>query len=160
MAEADIIKPKPKTRRCSRCGRVRKADRFGPSAKDKRGLQKHCKECHRERMALRHQRLRVEDPDHEWRGVLRRKYGITVEQYHAMAEAQGQVCAICGGSVERRFHVDHCHASGVVRGLLCQFCNTGLGMFRDEPDRLRSAAEYLERHGTQAVFPALVNARG
>jgi hypothetical protein len=130
MADADSIKPRPRRRRCSRCGRSRLLDKFGPSAQDKRGLQKHCQDCHRERVAQRHQLLRTEDPDHEWRGVLRRKYGLTAEQYHAMAEAQGHVCAICHQPVRRRFHVDH------------------------------SAAKYLERHGTKAPILALVNTGG
>lgn len=76
----------------------------------------------------------------------RRKYGITGEQYASMVAAQSGLCAICGGSPGRYgLSVDHCHASGVVRGLLCVPCNTSLGKMKDSPARLRAAAEYLEQ---------------
>lgn len=80
---------------------------------------------------------------------LRKQYGITVEQYDAMLAAQGGGCAICGdppdgvGRAGVRLHVDHCHATNRVRGLLCNSCNNGLGRFRDRPELLRAAAAYL-----------------
>lgn len=81
----------------------------------------------------------------------RRAYGLLAGQYDAMVREQGGVCAICGkpptaeqGKTSRLF-VDHCHATGAVRGLLCQPCNTALGLFRDEPETLRAAIEYLAR---------------
>ncbi len=74
-------------------------------------------------------------------------FGLTLESWTAMLDAQGGVCAICGG-VERRGHalsVDHCHATNRVRGLLCGDCNRGLGMYRDRDDLLLRAAEYLRQ---------------
>lgn len=60
-----------------------------------------------------------------------------------MRDAQGGLCAIClTASAE---HVDHHHATGAVRGMLCFSCNAALGHFRDEPEVLRRAADYLER---------------
>ena len=63
-----------------------------------------------------------------------------------MVEA-GERCAICGetagGPAERKLAVDHCHASMLVRGVLCQPCNVGLGGFRDRPELLRAAIGYL-----------------
>ena len=82
---------------------------------------------------------------------LRRTYGITIADFEAMLAEQGGVCAICRRSetVEwcgkpRALNVDHCHVTGVVRGLLCNFCNHALGAFDDDPARLRLAADYLE----------------
>lgn len=76
-------------------------------------------------------------------------YGLTPEQYAEMLEEQGGVCAICGTDEwpgkGNRPHVDHDHSTGRVRGILCSHCNHGLGKFRDDPERLRAAAEYLER---------------
>ena len=75
---------------------------------------------------------------------LRRNYGIEVEEYDEMLEAQGGVCAICGGEAHREFFdVDHCHETGRVRGLLCASCNMGLGKFRDDPKILQNAIDYL-----------------
>ncbi len=79
-----------------------------------------------------------------------RRFGITADDYDRMLAAQGGGCAICGIKTvtqkgRKNFHVDHCHATGVVRGLLCHMCNVGLGAFKDEPARLRRAADYIER---------------
>lgn len=78
-------------------------------------------------------------------------YGLSQTEYEALLTAQGGKCAICGTSdwpgKDHRPHVDHCHETGRVRGLLCDFCNRGLGMFSDDPARLRAAAVYLESDG-------------
>jgi len=81
---------------------------------------------------------------------LKRKYGITLEQYEKLLADQGGVCAVCGGphvGVGGRYHVDHDHRTGVVRGLLCGTCNTGLGQFKDDPVVLEKAISYLKKHG-------------
>lgn len=59
-----------------------------------------------------------------------------------------EVCDICGCSpkVYKRHSIDHCHKSGKVRGLLCDFCNTAIGKFNDDPILMRKAIEYLEKH--------------
>lgn len=87
------------------------------------------------------------------RGVLRRHYGITHEQYDAMRMAQAGVCAICEQPETKvlrgkvlRLSVDHDHATGAVRSLLCQACNVGLGSFASDADRLRKAARYIAHH--------------
>jgi hypothetical protein len=77
------------------------------------------------------------------------RYGITVEHYEAMREQQSDRCAICGTDDPQSrggtWHVDHCHDSGIVRGLLCTRCNIGLGQFQDDPARLTAAVAYLTR---------------
>lgn len=62
-------------------------------------------------------------------------------------ESQGGLCAICGRSesLEQALALDHCHKTGRLRGLLCMQCNTGLGMFRDNPETLQAAIDYLNR---------------
>jgi len=84
---------------------------------------------------------------------LRRKYGITDEQYDAMLKAQNGACAICKrpermfiGSTRTRLAVDHSHKTGKVRGLLCSTCNTALGAFGEDPERIRKAIEYIRLH--------------
>lgn len=80
-------------------------------------------------------------------------YGMTAEEFDARLAAQGGVCAICGtpewnGKGDHP-HVDHCHETSQVRGLLCRGCNNGLGNFGDDPARLRAAADYLEAHSAR-----------
>jgi hypothetical protein len=82
--------------------------------------------------------------------LLKQLYGMTEAEYFAMSQAQGGVCSICGRSPEEagqtRLVVDHDHATGRVRGLLCDPCNRGLGTFEDSTERLASAVRYLARH--------------
>ena len=76
-----------------------------------------------------------------------RRYGITVEQLRAVL-APGK-CAICGDNGARHAYgpgVDHDHATGAVRGLLCAHCNSGLGQFKDSPKLLAAAIDYLRFH--------------
>ncbi len=78
--------------------------------------------------------------------VLKREFGITIEQYEAMLEAQGNVCAICSDPIGDRGGVDHNHSTGKVRDVLCQFCNIAIGNLRDDPQRAEAVAAYLRRH--------------
>lgn len=80
-------------------------------------------------------------------------YGLTPAAYDALFVAQGGLCAICrsadtGHKRAKRMFVDHCHTTGVVRGLLCNYCNIMLGAAKDSHERLRCAASYLERSTT------------
>lgn len=81
---------------------------------------------------------------------LRRKYGISAADYDKMLAAQGGGCALCGKKPEdqkrysKYLHVDHCHKTGRVRGLLCDRHNLLLGQWGDEIDLLQRAVEYLE----------------
>lgn len=76
---------------------------------------------------------------------LRRKYGLETGEWDERFKAQGSRCAICRGT-SPNWHTDHDHFSGKVRGILCQPCNIGLGGFRDSPDSMRAAADYIEAH--------------
>jgi hypothetical protein len=82
-----------------------------------------------------------------------KRYGLTLETYTALYEQQGCACAICKQPLKLRntqedrtlnTHVDHCHTTGKVRGLLCSGCNLGLGHFKDDHERLTSAIAYLK----------------
>lgn len=72
-----------------------------------------------------------------------RRYGITLEQRAEMLVRQDGKCAICKSVFTKTPHVDHCHRTGVVRGLLCSPCNSGLGCFRDSVESCLRAGEYL-----------------
>lgn len=76
------------------------------------------------------------------------KYGLEPEHKTALLDAQNGGCAICGykfGQKTGDMKVDHDHKTGAVRGLLCDLCNRGLGMFRDNQDNLTKAISYLAR---------------
>lgn len=77
------------------------------------------------------------------------KYGISEEQFTVMLESQSNRCKCCKTSLKslplHRIHIDHCHRTGFVRGILCNQCNTTIGNAGEDPDRLRSCACYLEQ---------------
>ena len=79
-----------------------------------------------------------------------KKCNLPRDAYEEMAERQQGLCAICGGKQvgtgDRRLDIDHNHLTDAPRELLCGSCNRGLGLFRDCPEILRKAAEYLEKH--------------
>jgi hypothetical protein len=77
---------------------------------------------------------------------LRKTYGITAADYASMDKEQGGCCAICGGKSKRALSVDHNHSTSLVRGLLCDPCNLGIGYFKERPDFLERAAAYLLAH--------------
>jgi hypothetical protein len=111
-----------------------------------------CKSCLLKKR--RHERDNGQLRDQE----LRRKYGITLGDYNSLALQQRDACAICGTSEKGRargrkryWSVDHDHATGAVRGLLCQKCNTILGLCSDDTTVLNAAIHYLNRHKKCAI---------
>lgn len=81
---------------------------------------------------------------------LRKNYGLTPADYNEMLKKQNGKCAICGVDSPGRkngtnFYVDHCHATGLVRGLLCHSCNLGIGHLKDDVRLVESALQYLRK---------------
>ncbi len=81
-----------------------------------------------------------------WKSFMKslRERGLTLDQYHALNEAQDFCCAICGE--ERPLAIDHCHVAEKARGLLCRACNSALGFFRDSTENLARALAYVDGH--------------
>lgn len=128
---------RPQSKRCPDCCEEKHISEFYSR---KEYANSHCRTCWRIR--VREQQLLY-------------KYGLSSEDYESLLVEQNFVCAICGCteseneidrklSRPRRFAVDHCHTTGLVRGLLYSTCNKCLGMAKDNPDILRKAAMYLE----------------
>jgi hypothetical protein len=74
---------------------------------------------------------------------MRRFYGLTEQDWDDLVIRQSGRCAICGDNPEI-LHVDHCHAEGHVRGLLCYPCNSILGLAKDDVHILGTAIDYLK----------------
>lgn len=86
---------------------------------------------------------------HNVRRHLKDKYGLSLEERDVLLREQQFKCASCGNDLHadkpRGTHIDHCHQSGIVRGILCADCNVSLGRMRENPERIRKLAEYAER---------------
>jgi hypothetical protein len=154
-------------KRCPRCENEKPISEFYKSTRAKDGHCVYCKPCqngatHAGTIAYQHspqgraqrklwQRSEVfkrkRARNHRSR-TLRKKFGLTVEEYDRMLEAQGGVCLLCEreNTYGRRLAVDHCHITGKVRGLLCTRCNAALGVFNDDPEILERAIQYLRSH--------------
>lgn len=122
---------------CRACGEVKPHSEWHRKRSAPDGLASRCKAC---RAVLLRQ-------DH-----LKRKYGLTEAQRDELIAAQGGVCCICLSAPAT--HVDHCHNTGRVRGVLCFNCNSGLGLLRDDPDAMYRAADYLEGNAWKPTLVA------
>lgn len=101
-----------------------------------------CKSCCNERSRA----YRVANPDAFRDRHLKRDYGISLEEYKAMLDAQGRVCKICEQPDRKALSVDHCHRTGKVRGLLCTRCNNLVGKADEKIPYLENAIKYLKDH--------------
>lgn len=131
-AETDA-QPGRTTKVCSGCGVSKPAttEFFHYDERYRMNLRSECKECRAIRSRF---------------DTIKRKYGLSREEYTDLLESQGGVCAICakGPTVYDYLSVDHNHDTGEVRGLLCHPCNAGIGKLGDSIQRLRAAISYLE----------------
>jgi hypothetical protein len=110
---------------------------------------RHCFDCEREDHRRRRPRSGKSGKAYNRDRAIRNKYGISPAEWSAMFDQQGRACAICRTieSGTKNWHTDHCHDTGIVRGILCGHCNSGLGFFKDRVVNLSSGITYLERTG-------------
>lgn len=137
---------------CKDCGEKKSLDCFHRHPQTKDGHINQCRVC-RAKWTKSHRIKHGRNDTSEVyrRGNLKRKYGISLEDYDDMLASQDGVCAICGEVETRKrmgkvlpLAVDHCHDGGHIRGLLCGACNMGLGSFKDSIDVMMSAIEYIK----------------
>ncbi|MFH8444155.1 endonuclease VII domain-containing protein [Streptomyces sp. NPDC018026] len=114
-------------KRCPQCREVKPHSEWERNKSASDGWASYCRAC-------RAQRLRA--------SYFKRKYGLTEAERDQLIADQGGVCCICLAAPAA--HVDHCHETGRVRGVLCFSCNAALGQFKDRPDAIRRAAAYVE----------------
>lgn len=132
------------TKVCSGCDEIKPTTEFHKAKDGRKGLCSRCKVCN----CKRAQEHSSSQAGRNCR--LQRAYGMSLEDYSLLLASQGGKCKICGSEKPKgrwaQFHVDHCHKDGHVRGILCNRCNTMLGMVDDDPAALRAALKYLEEN--------------
>lgn len=145
------------TKRCPRCEQDKFFSAFGKDKTKKNGLSSYCLNCAKANRKINY----AKNPEKEKKKLnqyysvnkersrqysLKALYGLSVESYREMLEQQNSSCKICKtheNNLKRKLFVDHCHETGKVRGLLCQYCNTMLGNTKDNVLVLQSAINYL-----------------
>lgn len=151
------------TFKCPRCGAPKNAKNNYVRKTGKRAgaFSVLCIICHKKQMVTLKAAQRLREParvaESNLRSHLKQRFGMSLEEYHYLHADQGGRCAICRDEIQRdslpgggagldgRAHVDHCHTTGMNRGLLCSRCNLGLGHFLDSPRLLAQAIVYLRR---------------
>jgi len=106
-------------------------------------LHSRCKECDHARVRIYHKDNKAKVTKRQLISHRRRLYGLNEEEYNNMILSQNNLCAICNKPSDKTLHIDHDHATGMVRGLLCHTCNTGIGMLQEDLIILNRAIEYL-----------------
>lgn len=138
---------------CCKCKEVKPHCDFhkDSTAHHRHNLAYNCKVCAcTASKALHHVRMKTDQTyrDTKKNSYLKAKYGITKSDYDKTLLATNS-CEICRESLVRvgsKIHLDHCHKTGAVRGVLCSKCNQGLGFFKDSASLLKSAEEYITRY--------------
>ncbi len=133
---------------CSKCKETKEFSAFHKDKQKSDGLYSSCKDCERDEWTSKEYREKRKHPRY---ALIKRRhkvkqYGLTLEQYEQLRKDHNDCCAICNQSQSERtklLHIDHSHKTGKVRGLLCDNCNMGLGSFKDNPELLRKAIEYV-----------------
>ena len=120
----------PKPKRCPECKQYKSIAGFYRKVHSADGFASYCKVC---------------DTRKTGQSRIKKRYGLTPTEYDRLFSDQNGKCAICGETpmTKKGSVVDHCHETGRVRGILCQRCNTAIGMLYDDPLLLRKAATYL-----------------
>lgn len=152
-----IITPTHKS--CSSCGELKEYTEFNVDSKSATKLSYYCKTCSTKK-AREHHIRRVSSKDHVYIRSKRNqyylnKYNVPLSFVEQLWVSQNKKCKICLADIQSEgslTHLDHCHSSGKIRGLLCTQCNVGLGAFRDNQEVMMEAIKYLQSHtenGTQ-----------
>lgn len=136
-------------RACTKCSVVQPQTDFVKSTICKSGYRGICKTCfnayYAKRRVEKYDLVRSYEKKFHRARRLKYTFGITEEDFTTMYKEQAGVCAICKLTSNSTLHIDHCHTTGKVRGLLCSRCNTGLGQFKDSIESLQEAIKYLEK---------------
>jgi hypothetical protein len=122
-------------KKCSKCNNIKDLKEFNNDKQTITGKTSYCKKC----IKNKYSPLELKN------NSLKTKYKIDINEYNKLLIQQNNKCIICSKEV-KNLVVDHCHSTLKVRGLLCNNCNTGLGMFEDNINNLQKAIEYLNRN--------------
>jgi len=139
-------------RTCTSCGEAKPLSEFWKDRSKKHGYTSKCKP-YKTLIFNKYRKDRGYDAKRYWRNPqgererhLVRKYGVTQAEYDALLNKQNGCCAICGRTQLKAFDIDHDHATGRIRGLLCTNCNRMVGHAHDDAERLEKAAAYLREN--------------
>jgi hypothetical protein len=115
------------------CKKIKPVSDFYRNRTKPDGKQAHCKKC--DEIGRENRRLKS-------------RYNITLDDYNELFEIQNGECAVCGkhqSELKRRLYVDHCHKTGIIRGLLCHRCNSSIGLLFEDLEIIKGIFEYVKK---------------
>jgi hypothetical protein len=141
------VYPTDTLKTCYKCKEEKFITEFPKNKLGKFAVKSVCRVCDRVRVST----WKKNNPDRVRNLHLKYKHNISLDIFNEMLKHQNNCCAICKidakdilGKFKQKLVVDHCHTTGKVRALLCDSCNVGLGLFKDNIESLRKSADYLE----------------
>jgi hypothetical protein len=156
-AASDFSDSGAKKRQCRECTRLYNQAYYAQNRSRSDARAAEWAQDHPEQRRVHQRRYRKSNADRvalaSLRHHLSKEYGLTVEGYESAVSSVGGACEICGEACRTggRLSVDHAHATGDLRGLLCRACNSGLGHFRDDVALLKKAITYLKNGGVFTI---------
>ena len=132
-------------RRCKTCVNIDNKEYRDNNPEKVRNLYKYWRNNNKEKFKDYHKRWRLANSDkvHSYR--LKSKYGISKMDYNNLITIQDNKCAICEEIFISTPHIDHCHKTGKIRGLLCGTCNRSLGLLKDNSRVVENMLKYLDK---------------
>ena len=171
-------------KQCSKCKHKLTIDNFNKMKKQSDGLDTRCKKCSQLAKKISNKNIKAKNPD-EWanrrrkyvktykikditryknmerKTHIKQKYGMSVEHYNTKLKSQNNVCYICKThNNSKKLIIDHCHATGIVRGVLCHFCNSVLGFSKENIDVLKSVISYIEEWNRKSKNTIILGIHG
>lgn len=156
---------------CNKCRESKSLDSFGRRSSAKDGLFATCKECrsvynkqwdkdHPESRRKSSAEWRKRNPGRDTEAARKRNFGLYPGEWELLFRLQGHKCKMCGRDDpgRARWHTDHDHDTGDIRGILCHNCNRGLGYLKDSPELLQAGIHYLNT-GAQLASSILAQSR-
>lgn len=147
-------------KKCIKCGQNKELKEYHKRTDVNNGYDGRCKKCsslyhkeHYQKNILVERKKRRErdiifrknNPDASREHKLKMRYGITLKDKEEMLKNQGGLCLICKIDIKNKACVDHNHKTDKIRSLLCDGCNTGIGMFKENIETMKKAIQYLKK---------------
>lgn len=145
---------------CVKCKEIKDLSHYGKDSTNKSGLRSRCKLCRSkdskewnktnpDRLSINSKKWYLKNPEKARNMALKRKYGITLDQFNQLSIQQEDKCPICNKHkdiLDQSMSVDHCHKTGKVRALLCNPCNAAVGFIQENVENAQRLVQYIKLH--------------
>lgn len=135
-------------KKCTKCKQVKSLDQFYLDKRAKDNKRSACSSCHKQWKLDNVDYIKqyyINNKDKYKFNSIKKRYGLNENQYHKMFNDQLGLCAICKLEASKPLHIDHCHKTGQIRGLLCVNCNVALGLLKEDKNIIKSVLTYLDK---------------